>query len=139
MKLRQGLIVFVAAVLGLGVGVATGYRVSQAKAENLDQQRLDLARAIRGADLQNRLSTLRLLRDRKVVQEEIPALEISAIVLLQAIDLEDLPTEGASRVVLEKAAETLTAYRRDFPENEFNPTKHTAITKLLSLKRESGR
>lgn len=139
MRFRQGLIVLVVALLGFGVGVVTGYRVSHAKAENLDQQRLDLTRAIRGADLQNRLSTLRLIRERKLAQEEVPPLEISAIVLLQAIDLEDLPKEAASRVVLEKVAETLVAYRQDFPDSEFNPAKHAAVTKLLSLKREPGR
>jgi hypothetical protein len=139
MKFRQGLIVSVLVILGFGVGVVTGYRVSQARAESLDQQRLDLARALRAADLQNRLSTLRLLRERKVVQEEVAPLEISAIVLLQTIDLEDVPKDAASRVVLERAAATLATYRQEFPDNEFNPGKHPAVTKLLSLERQPTR
>ena len=128
------LIVLLTTVLGLAVGGVVGYRLSAQRAEILDRQRLDLARALRANDLQNRLSTLRLLRERNVPRDDVSALETSALVLLDAISFENLTEDSSSRVVLARVAETMTGYRKDFPDSTFDPAKYPRVANLLSIK-----
>src|SRR5262249_31130042 len=88
--------------------------LAQPKSAGLGQAALDQINAVRGVDLQNRLTMLRALRENRAPKADIAAFEISAVGLLQAMDLENVPYDSASRVVLAKVSETMTAYRRDF-------------------------
>lgn len=133
MNRRQFFLIVLVALIGLGVGGIAGYRVSQDKAQELDSQRLDLMRAIRAADLQNRVSTLRFLRELKASEQDVRSLETSAILLLDTVDLDTLSQSSESRVVLMNVAKSLRDYLRDFPSSEFDPSKHKRVAQLLSL------
>ena len=135
MTRRQLAVIVVVGLVGLGGGALIGYSVNQERAQDLDRQRLDLIQAVRGADLQNRLATLRLLRENKVTEDDIRSLEISAVLLLETIDLKVLSGESQSLSVLQAVSKRLAEYRRDFPNSEFEPSKHRSVERLLSLSR----
>jgi hypothetical protein len=135
MSRRQLLIVVLVGLIGLGAGAFVAYSLSQERARDLDRQRLDLMQAIRGVDLQNRLAMLRLLRENKVSQEDIRSLEISAILLLDTIDLKAPTTESQSLPVLQGVSKRMLEYRGDFPNSEFEPSRHKSVERLLSLSR----
>jgi len=136
---RKYAAVLITALVGLAVGGAIGYHLANQRAEILDRERIDLARALRANDLQNRLSTLRLLRERNIQRDDVWALETSALVLLDAISFNDVAVDSASRVVLVQVAETMTAYRKDFPDSKFDPSRYPAVAALLAIKSTIGR
>jgi hypothetical protein len=115
----------------IAVSFAAGYWFSQEKSGKAE---LDLITAARGADLHNRLSMIRFFREKNPQAEEIASMEISAISLLKAINLEALSKDSASSLVLKKVADTLVTYRKDFPKTELDPTKDPQVAKLLSLR-----
>jgi len=97
------------------------------------RERMDQVNAARGIDMQNRLTMLRALRENKAPKDDVTAFELGAVGLLQAMQLENLSKESASRVVVMKVADTMASYRRDFPDSEFDPVKRPAVARLLSV------
>lgn len=133
MNSRPILLIIVVAVVALLLGGFVGYRVSEQRATELDRQRLDLVRATRAADLQNRLTMLRVLREQKGSNQDVRNLEISAIVLLSTIDLESLSDSSESRIVLVNVGKALAGYTKDFTGSEFDPLKNKSVAQLLVL------
>lgn len=133
MNTRRNLLIVAIAMLSSAVGGIVGYRIATANAESRDFQRLDSARALRGTDFQNRLVLIRLLRERNASAGEVSAVELSALSLLQTIELDSAPEGSASQFVLSKVAGTLAAYCRDFPLSELDPSKRSEVAHLLSI------
>jgi hypothetical protein len=126
MSSRQIVILFAVAVFALGAGLALGVAIEKQGAQ-------DISNALRGADFHNRLSMIRLFREKAPNAKEIVSMEISAIALLAAINFEEITPDSSSAFVLRKSADTLLEYRQDFPKTEFDPSKHKEVEKLLSL------
>jgi len=119
------------AVLSFVGGFATS-RLIPASPDDRGEIR-EVSTLLRAGELHHRLSTLRLFRKSNATAEDIASLEISTIVLLGNIDLGAARHDSAASVVVQKSAEALTAYRRDFPSSEFDPGKHAEVGKLLSF------
>jgi hypothetical protein len=92
----------------------------------------DLANALRASDFNNRLTMLRVFRNKAPNAEEIPSMEIGAVVLLSNVQLDKVSKGSTAAAVLQKSAEYLVAYRRDFPKNEFDPKRHEEVARLMS-------
>jgi hypothetical protein len=107
--------------------------VAQQRAKDLDSQRRDLITAVRAVEFENRLGMLRLLREHKVPDEDMRSMEISAIVLLGTIALDDSNSTSQSHVVLQRAADAVATYRRDFPKSELSDGRHRKVAQLLAV------
>ena len=121
------------AVVAASLGAVGGYALAQREANALDSQRRDLMTAIRTVDLNNRLSMLRLLRERRTSDDDIRSLEISAIVLLDTIALDETSSTSQSYVVLQQAARAVATYAQDFPSSEFADNRHPKVGQLLAI------
>lgn len=115
-----------ALVLALAVGFMLGMAVSSQFGST------DLANALRASDFNNRLTMLRVLRNKAPDAEEIASMEISAVVVLGNVQLDTVRDGSSAATVLHKSADYLLAYRRDFPKNEFDPKKHEEVARLVS-------
>jgi len=76
---------------------------------------------------------LRLLREQRASQQDVRNLEISAVFVLDTIDLEGASNSSDSRVVLVNTSKALAGYRKDFEGSEFDPSRHESVARLLSL------
>jgi hypothetical protein len=125
-------VIFVAVIAAV-LGAVGGYIVAQQRAKDLDSQRRDLITAVRAVEFENRLGMLRLLREHKVPDEDMRSMEISAIVLLGTIALDDSNSTSQSHVVLQRAADAVATYRRDFPKSELSDGRHRKVAQLLAV------
>ena len=115
------------AIIAAALGAVGGYRFSQWHAN-------DLTSALRALDFNNRLHMLRLLRECKTGDETVQSIEISAIVVLSGIPLEEVTDTSQSYFVLQNASQTLTQYTHDFPKSEFANGRHREVAQLLSMR-----
>jgi len=128
---RSLLLSGLALLLGLLLGSVATYYVQRNDA-GLNTERSELATILRATDFQNRVTMIRALRGKDASPEEIAAWELSALVLLQTIDIDGTPKNSNAGYTLRKVAETLLSYRADYPINEFDPGNRPAIAKLLT-------
>ena len=133
MRRQTIFLVVIAFLLGFAAGGAVSYYFSKNEAVRLNNQRLELTTILRATDFQNRVSMMRFLREKGVSPDEIATWEISAIALLQTIDVKGISPSSDSGYALKKAAETLRTYRNDFPITEFDPAKRPAVADLMAL------
>jgi hypothetical protein len=142
MRIRTIVLLFVAISLGVAVGATVANFIAKKETDRLKNERRDVIIILQGVDFQNRVSMLRVLRQKGVPPDEVAAWEISAVALLQTIDLDKFPMSTDAGYVLTKAAETLAAYRKEFASTEFDPTKRNAVRKLITVgtnKQDAGR
>jgi hypothetical protein len=125
MTLRNAIILgMVAAVCSL-IGAEVGYRI--AKQENAKVINTSLA-----SDFNQRLTSLRAMREHKLPSQTVESFELSAVSVLDHIDL-DAPKEDAAHVVLTKAGEVLALYLRDFPNSQFADRRHSKVALLTAM------
>ena len=120
--IMAGLATVLALILGFLLGTASSSHFGST----------DLANALRASDFNNRLTMLRVFRNKAPNAEEIPSMEISAAIVLSNVQFDKVSKGSSAAAVLQKSAEYLVAYRRDFPKNEFDPKKHEELARLMS-------
>ncbi len=132
MRTQNLLSLVIVSLVSLFAGGGLGYYIAKNPSDTPGDQR-HIAIALRATDFQNRLVMIRMLREKGGSSDDIAALEISAIALLQTIDLAESSSSPDASHVLKKAGETLASYRKDFPANEFDPSKRASVAKLLAI------
>ena len=95
------------------------------------RQSSDITNAVSANEFNQRLTSLRVMRENKVPAQTIESLEISAVNLLDTITL-DGPGEYSAAYVLKESAQRLAKYVRDFPSSEFADRRHTKVSQLLA-------
>ena len=119
-------------VLAFGAGTFAGWYVTAVRAQFRDKLRVDISRGLRAVDLNNRISMLRLLRERKLPEEQIRSIEISALLVLDSLEVAHVSPADQSCFVLKDSANRLAEYLKDFPQSEFDPRKDQNVATLLS-------
>ena len=127
-SIKVGLVASFALVVGFLLGAGFSNRADST----------DVANTLRAADFNNRLTMLRVFRMKAPHADEIPSMEISAIVVLSNIQFEKVGEQSSAATILKKSTEYIDAYRRDFPDSEFEPKKHEEVARLMSW-RPGGR
>jgi hypothetical protein len=115
------------------LGALGGYMVAEKQGRDGDAQRRDLIIVVRAVDLDNRITMLRMLREGKHSAEEVESVEISAIVLLGTIALDQATDASQSYGVLKHVGQTLDTYTHDFPKSQFAEARHAEVAKFLAV------
>jgi len=121
------------AVVAAALGAIGGYWAGERDARDRQVQTRDLFTALRAAELSNRLTVLRMIRKGQTTPEDIESLEISAIVLLDSIALDEVTETYQSFGVLRRVAQALGAYMKDYPKSQFSEPRHASVPKLVAL------
>ena len=94
----------------------------------------DYVNAVRIAAFNERLTTLRIMRENKMPKETMESMELSAVIYLDSIALD---TNGPdSGYLLRVAGQRLTAYVQDFPDSLLATRKDLKVGQLLTLARK---
>lgn len=102
-----------------------------------DERDFALVRVAWAVDFNNRLSMLGLLRQSNAPEDTVRSMELSAITLLDTINVEQIRPTDESYSVVERAVNNLRRYRADFPNSEFDPTTHPSIRRALEKFRDA--
>jgi len=138
MRIRFVVIFVAVALASVAIGGGVGYRLANDEVQTLKQGNLVVATALRITDFRNRIVMLRALREKGMSANEIADFELSAVSLLQSIDLVESTENPDTRFVLSKAAELLYSYMKDYPLTEFDPGRRTSVAKLLTFATRAG-
>jgi len=137
-KRSWGSILFVA-TLTAALGAVAGFLVAQHTFRDRETDLRDLARIRSAVDLSTRLTALRDLRKGHLPTEDIESWEISAIVLLDSIALDEVTASSQSYCVFHRVSKNLATYMRDFPKSQFSDPRHTSVvSKLMPWANASG-
>ena len=123
----------VVAAAAAALGAIGGYWAGQRNVREHQAQSRDLLTAVRAAELSNRITVLRMMRKGQTTPADIESIEISAIVLLDSIALDEVTETDQSYGVLRHVGQALSAYMNDFPKSQFAEPRHAAVPKLVAL------
>ena len=112
-------VVAITAVAGLGIG----YKVGR-------EHNSDYLNSVRLASLNDRLTALRVMRENRVSPKTVESMELSALVYLDSIALNEPGPNTA--YLLQQAAQRLSAYTQAFPDSALADPKQLKVVQLRS-------
>jgi hypothetical protein len=124
MTLRPLLLLGLVAAISALVGGAAGYLTAK-------QHSAQVMNMMRALEFNQRLTSLRLMREHKMPSKTVESLEISAVLVAERLAL-DAPNDDAA-YALRKTAESLVLYLWDFPDSELADRRHTGVTQLAAM------
>lgn len=124
MRTRTLVLVLVAITVSVVAAFGFGYQIGR-------RHDSDYLNSVRIASLNDRLTTLRVLRENKVPKNTVESMELSALVYLDTIALDSRGSMSA--YLLQRAAQRLSAYVRDFPDSRLADRNQPRVSQLLTL------